>query len=162
MNLIPEWIKEQSWSYDLRKYSAAVLSIWILGLSVTAAGFMLSSGFDSRMDEADTVIAAARRVNSAYEPQYGGRGAISEISETAEALGVKDRMSGLKASQSGAAFEVSGLDTETLSKLIRSFSKKGLRIKSCEIKTVQSGKTPVSLKASFVIGADKNENTGGI
>ena len=144
------------------KYLTCTLFIWILGICVIGSALSMSNSFSERLTDANTVIAAAKRIKSSSGSMLTGKEPISEISGITDSLGVKDRVSKLGASPSGSVFEVSGLDTETFSKLVSLITEKGLKIKSCEARVFSSGKTPASITASFVIGADLNENTGKI
>ena len=159
MKMLDEIREHKDFARFLR-LSSFTACVWILGLCVMGSAMSVSAGYKERISEASLVISAAKKVMSA--PSYGtsGKEPITEISEIASGLGIKEDISQLGISPSGLVFEVGGLDTESFSKLVSMISEKGFSVKSCETRVLSSGKKPVSIKATFVIGADPDENTG--
>lgn len=159
MKILDEIREHKDFARFLRMFSFTVC-VWILGLCVMGSAMSVSAGFKERMSETSSVISAAQKIMSA--PSYGTqeKEPITEISEIASDLGIKEGISQLGVSPSGLVFEVGGLDTESFSKLVSTISERGFSVKSCEARVLSLGKKSPSIKATFVIGADPDENTG--
>lgn len=158
MKMVDEIREHKDFANIARLFSFTVC-VWIAAFCVMGSAISVSAGFRERMDEASSIMTAAKRVMSAPSHGNSGREPITEISEITSDLGIKEEVTQLGISPSGLILEVGGLDTENFSKLVSAISERGLSVKSCEARVISSGKNPASIKATFVIGAEASENT---
>lgn len=156
MNIIRD-LKEHPDSRKLLKQFISALAIWYLGIIMLCIAMITGIEFKEKLADADVILKAAAKVNSSPVAVSEGNSPMSEISDMAAELGVKDKVTQLGASASGLTLSISGIDTETFANIVRNISEKGFPVKSAELRAMTS-KGKRELTVSFVIGGDNNED----
>jgi hypothetical protein len=134
-------IKNMPEANRLGKLALFSLLIWLLGLVLMSRASTVFCENKDRLKEADIVLNAAAVIKSyPAQPAASAADPMSEISSVIDSLNLKDRIGQISSGAGGTVLQVNGLYIEELEDLISALSRRGLSVKTAEIRAMPYGK----------------------
>ncbi|MDR0648115.1 MAG: hypothetical protein LBF92_02115 [Synergistaceae bacterium] len=131
------------------------LVLWVALIALFLRVSAMEDEITLNLSSADQVINAAMVYRSYPDAQQApapqsGADSLAAVSDVAEALELRGRMSQLQANASGVQLQLDRLYGKEMGDFLDAIEKKGLRVRTAEVKTL-STKEGLVLNASFLL-----------
>ena len=131
--------------------------IWTVGIVLFAeAAIVLNNNRDRLLDTGKILNAANIYRSYPSRTSAEGKEPLSALSDTIEELGFKDRAGLVNSGSSGLTVQITELNGAEFTSFLSLLSKKGLQVKTAEIRAITSSQKGRLINASILIGANND------
>lgn len=131
--------------------------IWTVGIVLfTEAAIVLNNSSDRLLDTGKILNAANIYRSYPSRTSAEGKEPLSALSDTIEELGFKDRAGLVNSGSSGLTVQITELNGAEFTSFLSLLSKKGLQVKTAEIRAITSSQKGRLINASILIGANND------
>ena len=131
--------------------------IWTVGIVLFAeAAIVLNNSSDRLLDTGKILNAANIYRSYPSRTSAEGKEPLSTLSDAIEELGFKDRAGLVNSGSSGLTVQITELNGAEFTSFLSLLSKKGLQVKTAEIRAITSSQKGRLINASILIGANND------
>lgn len=131
--------------------------IWTVGIVLfTEAAIVLNNSSDRLLDTAKILNAANIYRSYPSRTSAEGKEPLSALSDAIGELNLKDRAGLVNSGSSGLTVQITELNGAEFTSFLSLLSKKGLQVKTAEIRAITSSQKGRLINASILIGANND------